>query len=98
MTLLAGTDHVSDGDGRICHLQETLLLGVRFNVDLLLNLSVENVYEYDEWPSVCNQSSCDGGDVHVCLEHPIARSLNSCEIRGILLSLQVNSGELSICH
>jgi hypothetical protein len=29
---------------------------------------------------------------------PIARSLNSCESRGILLSLQVNSGELSICH
>ena len=29
---------------------------------------------------------------------PIARSLNSCESRGILLGLQVNSGELSICH
>ena len=29
---------------------------------------------------------------------PIARSLYSCESRGILLDLQVNSGELSICH
>jgi hypothetical protein len=28
----------------------------------------------------------------------LGRSLNSCESRGILLSLQVNSGELSICH